>query len=85
MGIRMEGNRKVISSKNLPQVIPQIIEQVSYRVSYPILMYDNLHPLDNKLTVVNLAVNCPQMRIDIYPYRFLCFVKSGINEVAGFK
>jgi hypothetical protein len=41
-------------------------------------MYKCLHPMGNKITVVNLAVNCPQMQIDIYPYRFLFFVNRGI-------
>jgi hypothetical protein len=67
------------------EVTPQIIEQISYKVSYPLLMYKNLHPKGNKLTVVNLAIDCPQMRFDIFPYRFLCFVNTGMLDVAKFK
>ena len=47
-------------------------------------MYMGVLPMANSLSVVNLAVNTPQMRIDIYPYRFFCFVETGMQDQAGF-
>lgn len=36
----------------------------------------------NILAVVNLSQNVPQQYIDIHPYRFLCFVSQGLEDLA---
>lgn len=41
--------------------------------------------MDNFLHVVNLAVNSTQLRINIYPYRFMQFVKVGLTSDSEFK
>ena len=41
--------------------------------------------MDNFLHVVNLAVNSTQLRINIYPYTFLEFVKVGLVSDPEFK
>jgi len=66
-------------------VPPQILKKISYQTSYPLLMYKSPLPMDNFLHVVNLAVNSTQLRINIYPYTFLEFVKVGLVSDPEFK
>jgi hypothetical protein len=42
-------------------------------------MYRMSSPMHNKLTVVNLAIDQPQLQIDIYPYKILNFVRIGMD------
>ncbi len=42
-------------------------------------MYTVCLPMHNKLMVVNLGVDAPQLQIDIYPYKFLHFVSIGMD------
>jgi hypothetical protein len=42
-------------------------------------MYTVCSPMHNKLMVVNLGMDVPQLQIDIYPYKFLKFVSIGMD------
>jgi hypothetical protein len=45
-------------------------------VDYPILVYPDCSPMNEKLMIANLGIDCPQLRIDINPYKFIKFVKA---------
>jgi len=57
---------------------PQHVSQLSYHASYPLLMYQSPQPLSNIMHIANLSIDCPQQRINLYPYQFLQFVKTGM-------
>ncbi len=60
-----------------------MIEQSNFVVQYTLVMYVSSMPMRNILVVANLAQNVPQLYLNIYPYRFLCFVSKGIEDLAG--
>ena len=46
-------------------------------IQYPLMAYYEFYT--QKISVCNLAINSPQLLIDISPYTFVCFVNQGMT------
>jgi hypothetical protein len=77
-------DKKGMQNLNLP-TIPQHVSQLNYYASFPLLMYQSPQPLANFMHIANLSIDCPQKRINLYPYQFLQFVKTGMVIDPKFK
>lgn len=51
-------------------------------MNYPLLVYKQQEPIRHSINIVNLAVDTPQITLDIFPFKFICFVEQGMLDIA---